>query len=86
MPEGTPRDFVFHPTRHSMYRTSERSIADAEVEEVVRTGAVIHTNQRGVHGGLKRLYRKFVLSRVVVVVAEIRKKDCWVITAYAEED
>jgi hypothetical protein len=69
-----------------MYRTSERSIVDAEVEEVVKTGAVIHTNQRGVHGGLKRLYKKFVAGRVVVVVAEIRQKDCWVITTYAEED
>ena len=76
MPEGTPRDYVFHPTRHSMYRTSERSIPDDEVEEVVKNGAVVHTNQRGVHGGWKRLYRRFVAGRVVVVVAEIRKNDC----------
>ena len=68
-----------------MYRTTERGIADAEIEEVVRTGAVIHTNSRGTHGGLKRLYKKFVEDRVVVVVAEIHKKDCRVITTYAEE-
>lgn len=39
-----------------MYRTAERGISDTEVEEVVRTGAVIHTDARGPHGGLKRLY------------------------------
>lgn len=86
MPEGIPRDYVFHPTRHSMFRTTERGISDVEVEEVVRTGAVIHTQNRGPHGGLKRLYKKYVAGRVVVVVAEVWKKDCWVITAYGEEN
>ena len=86
MPEGIPRDYVFHPTRHSTYRTAERGISDAEVEEVVRTGAVIQTEHRGPHGGLKRLYKKFLASRVVVVVAEVHKRNCWVITTYVEED
>lgn len=69
-----------------MFRTTERGIADVEVEEVVRTGAVIHTQDRGPHGGLKRLYKKYVAGKVVVVVAEVRKKDCWIITAYGEEN
>ena len=69
-----------------MLRTAERQISEDEVEGVVRTGAVIHTNDRGPHGGLKRLYKKFVVDRVVVVAAEVHKNDCWIITSYAEED
>lgn len=69
-----------------MLRSVERDISDTEVVDVVRTGAVINTGVRGTRGGLKRLYKKFLGDRVVIVVAEVRKSDCWVITTYAEED
>jgi hypothetical protein len=69
-----------------MFRSAERSISDAEMRDVVRTGSVIETGIRGTRGGLKRLYKKYLSHRVVVVVAEVLKADCWIITTYAEED
>ncbi|MEN9661980.1 MAG: hypothetical protein RL324_929 [Verrucomicrobiota bacterium] len=56
------------------------------MRDVVRTGSVIETGIRGTRGGLKRLYKKYLSHRVVVVVAEVLKADCWIITTYAEED
>ena len=80
-----PREFRFHDSLHSLQRSCERLVSDAEIRETVQTGSVIQTGQRGVHGGTKRLYKKFIGHRVVVVVAEIHQADCYVITTYEEE-
>ncbi len=80
-----PRKFTFHDSLHVLKRSCERWVTEAEIRETVLTGSVIETGQRGVHGGLKRLYKKFLTNRVVVVVAETHKTDCYLITTYEEE-
>ena len=77
-----PREFNFHDSLHVLQRSAERNIDTALVYETVKTGAVTHTGMKGRLGGLKVLYKKRHDRRLIVVVAEVRGSECYLLTAY----
>ena len=49
-------------------------------------GSILKTPPRkGNHGGFIWLFFRLFESRILVVVAEVKNNECWVITGYWEE-
>jgi hypothetical protein len=79
--------YEFHDTRHIEKRARERGF---KVEQAMLTidqpGSILKTPVRkGNHGGFIWLFFHAFESRILVVVAEIKGNECWIITGYWEE-
>jgi len=76
--------YRFHDTTHVGKRSSERGFTVAQALETVNHPSRIlkHPPRRGNHGGLIWLFFRAYGSRVLVVVAEIKKNECWIITGF----
>ena len=75
----------FHLTRHQALRLAERQLSLEDVKNVVKYSDSEQILNRGNHGGnLKKLW-KTVNEKTLVVVAEIKREECWLATAYYEE-
>ena len=74
----------FHVTTHQAIRLAERDLSLDNVKNVVRyPDATEHLN-RGRHGGSLKRFKKKVDDRTLVVIAEVKREDCWLATAYYE--
>jgi hypothetical protein len=76
--------YEIHDTSHVEKRARERGFT---VEQAVLTvndpGSILKTPpRRGNHGGMLWLFFRTFDSRLLVVVAEIKLNDCWIITGY----
>jgi hypothetical protein len=74
----------FHLTKHCYIRLSERNLNAEDVKAVVRSSSDVKHLKTGMHGGKLSRFRKTADGKTLVVVAEIRHKECWVATAYYE--
>lgn len=75
----------FHHTVHSRARQQLRSISQEQVEDVVLTGQKkMLTTQRGEHGGILRKHWMAVDGRKLLVIAETKGEDCYILTEYYE--
>ena len=77
-------NYRFHGTRHAAQRLAERGISEEDLKAVVRSPASHEDLRGGRHGGTIKRLRK-CNARTLVVVAEIRGQEAWVLTAYYEE-
>ncbi len=77
-------DYRFHGTRHAAQRLAERGISEEDLKAVVRDPASYENLRPGRHGGTIRKMRK-ADGRTLVVVAEIKGREAWLLTAYYEE-
>jgi hypothetical protein len=75
-------EYRFHHTKHQTLRISERELSSENLKNVVRYPDLEQFLRRGVHGGTVRKFRKTVDGKTLVVVAEIRGKDCWLLTGF----
>jgi hypothetical protein len=80
-------EYRFHDTAHVEKRARERGFA---VEQAILTvngpASILKAPPRkGNHGGLIWLFFRLFESRILVVVAEVRNNECWIITGYWEE-
>ena len=75
-------DFRFHQTKHQTLRVSERDLSLENMKNVVRYPDTEQTLRRGVHGGTVKKFRKTVDAKTLVVVAEIKDKECWLLTGF----
>jgi hypothetical protein len=77
-------EYKFHETSHLSARAAERSFSVEQAIETVKapSSVVKNPHKKGNHGGLIRLFFRSYGSRVLVVVAEVRKHECWIITGY----
>ena len=76
--------YEFHDTVHVEKRAQERGftlgqamLAINEPDTVLKTPP-----RRGNHGGMMWLFFRKFADTVLVVVAETKKHDCWIITGY----
>ncbi len=75
----------FHHTVHSQARQRQRSITQAQVEDAVLTGQrKMLTSQRGEHGRILRKHWKHIDGRKLLVIAETKGENCYVMTEYYE--
>ena len=75
-------DFRFHQTKHQALRVSERALSFENMKNVVRYPDAEQALRRGFHGGMVKKFRKTVDAKTLVVVAEIKGKECWLLTGF----
>jgi hypothetical protein len=75
----------FHVTKHFALRLAERDISIEFAKSVVIYSQETSVLRRGRHKGTVKKYRKTVDGRTLVVVAEMKSKECWFLTAYYED-
>jgi hypothetical protein len=78
--------YEIHDTSHVEKRARERGFT---VEQAMLTindpGSILKTPpRRGNHGGMLWLFFRGFGDRILVVVAEIKLNECWIITGYWE--
>ena len=76
--------YEIHDTSHVEKRARERGFT---VEQAMLTindpGSILKTPpRRGNHGGMLWLFFRSFQGKLLVVVAEIKLNDCWIITGY----
>jgi hypothetical protein len=69
-------------TPHMLRRIRERRLNLDNVKAVIRSPNRVKDQGRGKHGGIKRKYWKTAGDHTMVVVAEIKGNDCWLITGF----
>jgi hypothetical protein len=79
--------YEFHDTSHVDKRARERGFTlEQEILAIQEPGSILKTPpRRGNHGGMIWLFFRKFADRVLVVVAEIKNHECWIITGYWEE-
>jgi len=77
-------DYRFHGTRHAAQPLAERGISEEDLKAVVRAPASREDLRGGRHGGTIRKLRKSN-GRALVVVAEMKGYEVWLLTAYYED-
>ncbi|MBI2927679.1 MAG: hypothetical protein HYY24_18440 [Verrucomicrobia bacterium] len=76
----------FHNTQHLLIRQTEREFSLENVKMTVNYPQHrIKIGTTGQHGGIRWKFKKTVEGRTLVIVAEIKKNDCWLATAYYED-
>jgi len=73
---------VFHDTRHSFHRGHQRQIKLTEMIAVLTAPDSQRQQMRGEHGGFVYLFTRRLGGRQICVVAEVKKTECWIVTAY----
>jgi hypothetical protein len=76
--------YRFHDTAHMSKRSIERDFTLEQALETINSPSNIlkHPPRRGNHGGLIWLFFKAYGRKVLVIVAETKKNECWLITGY----
>jgi hypothetical protein len=72
----------FIATKHVLKRVQERGLSLEDMKNVVKYGAAQISLHHGKHGGIVKKLKKTVAGKTLVAVAEFKKQDCWLITAY----
>lgn len=67
---------------HAKARALQRGIDPSEIEEAVQFSDNRKQGVRGPHKGFQYECRKEIGERTLIVIAEIFKSDCWIITGY----
>jgi hypothetical protein len=79
---GLVPEYRFHHTKHETLRVSERELSVENLKNVVRYFDTEQFLRHGYHGGAVKKFRKTVEARTLVVVAEIKGDDCWLLTGF----
>jgi hypothetical protein len=74
----------FHITQHQALRLAERDLSLENVKNVVRYSDSTENLSRGRHGGNLKRFKKMVDNQTLVVIAELKRGECWLATAYYE--
>lgn len=79
--------YEFHDTAHAEKRARERGFTLEEAMVTVNEpSSILKTPpRRGNQGGMIWLFFRKFASRVLVVVAETKNHECWILTGYWEE-
>jgi hypothetical protein len=73
---------VFHDTFHAKQRSGERAISLEAMKDVVKYPTQREQQWRGPNGGFVYKFTKRTGRDTLVVVAEVKKSECWLITAF----
>ena len=75
-------EFEFHETSHLFARAAARGFTVEQAIGAVKAPLSVMRNpqNKGNHGGLIRLFFRAYGDKVLVVVAEIKRHECWIIT------
>lgn len=75
----------FHNTHHVLIRQTEREFSLESVKATVNSPQSKAEIGTGPHGGKRYKFKKTVDGKTLVVVAEVKRTECWLATAYYED-
>ena len=84
--QSVEKPAVFHDTTHADRRRTERALTIEQLKSVVLNHDRKTQHRRGEHGGFVYEFTKRIQGRNLVVIAELKKHECWLITGWREED
>ena len=73
---------TFHDSTHAKNRRCERDISIESMKAVVNYPEGKRQQYRGLNGGFVCKFSKTVDSKTLVVIAEVKKSECWLISAF----
>ena len=73
----------FHDTRHADNRRNERMVSLQSMKDVVNYHDRKLQQIRGEHGGFVYRFSKKAGTDTLVVIAEVKKHECWLISAWS---
>jgi len=78
-----PAPRTFHLTRHLKLRVDQRELSVDSLKDVIKCPDWRHQQRRGEHGGFVYRFEKTVFEgKTLVVVAEVKKSECWIISGF----
>lgn len=76
---------TFHTSKHFCQRLADREITLEECKQtVLRPDYQSVVRGTPMHGGKTKLFQKQTRKRNLIVVAEVRNNDVWLVTTYFE--
>ncbi len=72
----------FYNSTHAEARSRERSISIEVMQNIVKYPESRRQLRRGEHGGFVFKFEKTVDGERIIVVAEIKKDICWLVSAF----
>jgi hypothetical protein len=76
----------FHDTTHARKRGRERDVPLESMKDVVKYHDSKMQQYRGDNGGFVYKFKKTVDKSTLAVVAEVKKKECWLISAFYQDE
>ena len=76
---------TFHDSTHARQRSRERNISLETTKDVVKYHQSKTQQYRGNHGGFVYKFKKTVEGKILAVVAEIKKDECWLMSGFYVE-
>ena len=77
---------IFYDTAHAGLRRRERQLSDVEMKGTVCRHERRIQHRRGEHGGFVYEFHRHVRGKKLVVIAEVKMHECWLITGYYDEE
>jgi hypothetical protein len=74
----------FYLTAHLKRRLEERGLLLELLKDVIKYPNKRTQQRRGEHAGFNYRHEKTVDGNTLIVVAEIKKHECWIVTGYYE--
>lgn len=74
----------FHLTAHFIQRMKERDVDLDACKEAIRNPDQKHLQRRGVFGGNIYMFRKSSPNGSVIVIAESKKDEIWIMTTWID--
>lgn len=75
----------FHHSGHSIQRMLERGLSEQAIKDTVKYAEVCVRQRKGENGGIVYRCEKSIEGRLLVVAAEIKDAECWLLTAFFDE-
>jgi len=77
---------TFYDSTHASNRRKERAVSLEAMKDVVNYHDKRKQQFRGEHGGMVYRFSKTAAEKELVDVAEVRKHECWLISAFYQCD
>lgn len=74
--------YRFHSSAHERRRVDERNLSLENMKNTVNYPAVVKSQRAGSHGGTVKRFEKTVDGDTQVVIAEIKGRECWLMTGF----
>ena len=74
----------FHETRHVFQRAAERGLSIDDMKQIVNYHDSKVQQTKGGHGGMVYRLKKTVDKKTHIVIAEIKKDECWLVSGWVQ--
>lgn len=75
---------TFYPTKHFHVRHAERRLNTDDIKAAILSPTKRKFLKKGKNGGRLTRFEKTAGGKTLVVIAEIKAGECWIVTAYYE--